>query len=241
FISPDLEADECIGPERRADRDVDGIATSCHQYSPDPRHVVARVEGMPAPSEVCLEPGGEVHRTVGRSSAHVAEIARAIPRGNIHASAKGDSEVCEIAADTTPLVERLPGCSGGTRVFVAERDVIVNEIADRLDSSPARGGLSEQVPSDLQKFFRIAVAARKEKNEGLFGQILYRMLLRGCRDDLGIARVIDDRGTRDPELSLGRDDATAPVAEAIAISGYGNGRLGDYMIRNRKVGCARRV
>ena len=82
LISPDLEAAERIGPERRGYGDVDRIAAPCHQHSPDPRHVVPWVEGIPASSEICLEPSGEVHRTVGRRRAHVAEIAGAVPRRN---------------------------------------------------------------------------------------------------------------------------------------------------------------
>src|SRR6267378_5882068 len=85
LISPDLEAAERIGPERRGYGDVDRITAPCHQHSPDPRHVVAWVEGIPASSEIRLEPSGEVHRTVGRRCAHVAEIAGAVPRRNVHA------------------------------------------------------------------------------------------------------------------------------------------------------------
>jgi hypothetical protein len=46
LISPDFEADERIGPERRAYSNVDRIAAPCHQHSPDPRHVVPWVEGI---------------------------------------------------------------------------------------------------------------------------------------------------------------------------------------------------
>ena len=40
-----------------------------------------------------------------------SEIAGAVPRRNVHASAKGNSKMCVIAADPAPLVERFPGCS----------------------------------------------------------------------------------------------------------------------------------
>jgi len=120
LISPDLETDERIGPERRGYRNVDRIAASCHQHSPDPRHVVPWVEGIPASSEIRLEPSGEVHRTVGRRCAHVAEITGAVPRRNIHASAEGNSKMCVIAADPAPLVERFPGCSCGAGMLIAE-------------------------------------------------------------------------------------------------------------------------
>src|SRR5260370_31600990 len=120
LISPDLEAAERIGPERRGYGDVDRVAASCHQHSPDPRHVVPRVEDIPASSEICLEPSGEVHRAVGRRYAHVAEIAGAVPRRNVHAPAEGNSKMCVIAADPAPLVERFPGCSCCAGMLISE-------------------------------------------------------------------------------------------------------------------------
>src|ERR1700686_1356850 len=67
------------------------------------------------------------------------------------------------------------------------------------------------------------------------------MLLRRRCNDLRLARVVDDGGARDPDLTFGGDDTPASVAEAIAIGGYWNGWVCDYMIRNGKVGCARVV
>src|SRR6267378_7824326 len=120
LISPDLEAAERIGPERRGYGDVDRIAAPCHQHSPDPRHVVARVEGIPASSEIRLEPSGEIWRAVGWRCTHVAEIAGAVPRRNVHASAEGNSKMCVIAADPAPLVERFPGCSCRAGMLIAK-------------------------------------------------------------------------------------------------------------------------
>src|SRR5882672_1785785 len=120
LIGPDPEADERIGPERRAYRDVDRIAASCHQHSPDPRHVVPWVEEIPASSEIRFEPSGEVPRAVGRRCAHVAEIAGAVSRRNVHAAAKGNSKMCVIAAYPAPLVERFPGCPCGAGMFITE-------------------------------------------------------------------------------------------------------------------------
>src|SRR6267142_889878 len=120
LISPDPEADERIGPERRAYRDVDRIAASCHQHSPDPRYVVPWVEEIPASSEIRFEPSGEVPRAVGRRCAHVAEIAGAVSRRNVHAAAKGNSKMCVIAADPAPFVERFPGCSCGAGMLITE-------------------------------------------------------------------------------------------------------------------------
>jgi len=67
-----------------------------------------------------FKPAGKIHCGAHRWNPDITEIARAIPRRNIHASAEGNSKMCEVAADAAPLVERFPGCSCGTRVFVAE-------------------------------------------------------------------------------------------------------------------------
>src|SRR6059036_513109 len=100
----------------------------------------------------------------------------------------------------------------------------MHKIADRLDPTPARRGLTEQAPRYLGKLFCIAVSAPQEKNEGLFRQILYRMLLRRGCNDVRLTRVLDDRGARDPDLPFGGYDTAAPVAEAVAIRGYGDSR-----------------
>src|SRR5438128_1649565 len=108
----------------------------------------------------------------------------------------------------------------------------MHKIADRLDPTPARRGLTEQAPRYLGKLFCIAVSAPQEKNEGLFRQILYRMLLRRGCNHIGLTRVPDDCGARDSDPAFGGDDAGAPVSEAIAIGGYGDRRVRRYVIRN---------
>ena len=94
--------------------------------------------------------------------------------------------------------------------------------AHNLDPIPPRRGMAEQVPSYRQEFFGITISARQQKNEGLFWQILYCMLLRPPRNDVRLARVLDDRGARDPDLALGGYNTAAPVAENIAIDSYWN-------------------
>src|ERR1700737_1480651 len=74
------------------------------QNTPGPRHIVPWVEGIPASSEIRLEPGGEIHRAVGRRYAHIAEIAGAVPRRNVHAAPEGNSKMCVVATDPAPLV-----------------------------------------------------------------------------------------------------------------------------------------
>src|SRR5258707_13582727 len=66
------------------------------------------------------------------------------------------------------------------------------------------------------------------------------LLCRSC-NDVRLTRVLDDRGARDPDLPFGGYDTAAPVAEAIAIGGYGDRRVRLYVIRNENIGCTRIV
>src|SRR5450755_84242 len=149
--------------------------------------------------------------------------------------------MCEIAAHAAPLVIRIPGGSHVARVLVAERDVAVDEIADRLHPRPARFGPSEHVPGNLRQSFGVAIAARQQKNQRLFRQVLYRMLLRRGYDGIRLAGVLDDGDVSNLELANGGNEPGAPVAEAVAIEGYRNGRVGGDVVRDEQIGCARVV
>src|SRR4249920_2211918 len=93
LVGPDLEARQRVEAERVAERDVGRIAATRDEDTPDARDVVARVERVPATVQVRLEPRGEIHRAVRRRHPDVAQIARAIARGNVHAPAERYREV----------------------------------------------------------------------------------------------------------------------------------------------------
>jgi hypothetical protein len=56
-----LEAGELARAERGDDCNVGGVATACHQDPADAQLVVAGVEGVPAASEIDLEPCAKIH------------------------------------------------------------------------------------------------------------------------------------------------------------------------------------
>src|SRR5688572_27472485 len=87
FVANDFKAGQGVWAEGGADGDVDGVTATGDQNATDARRVVAGVEGVPLPAEVGFEPAGEVHRRVWGRQADVAEIAGAVPRGNVHAAA----------------------------------------------------------------------------------------------------------------------------------------------------------
>src|ERR1700722_16452035 len=113
LVGPDPEALEGIGPEGGGDRDVGGVAAAGDEDASDAGDVVARIEGVPGAPEVGLEPSGEVHRRGVLGNADVPQIPGAITCGNVHATAKGDGQVGEVAADALALIEGLPGGLGG--------------------------------------------------------------------------------------------------------------------------------
>ena len=62
LVGDHLEVRQRARTERGHDRDVGRVAPARHQDAADARHVVARIEGVPAPAEIGLEPGGEISR-----------------------------------------------------------------------------------------------------------------------------------------------------------------------------------
>src|ERR1700683_459652 len=120
---------------------------------------MARIERVPAIAEINLEPGGEIHRRLVRRHADVAEIAGAIARRDVHAAAERNGEMGKVAADAAALLVRLPGAFGRARVRVAELDVAVDVIANRLHQRPALGRGAEFGPRQLDEAIGFAVPA----------------------------------------------------------------------------------
>src|SRR3954471_24986249 len=130
FVGPYLEADQRIRPERLGDRNIRGVAALRDQHAADPRHVVARIEHLPAPAEIGLEPAGEVADRPRLRRADVAEVTGAIARRNVHAATEGDGEMGIVATDALAFVVGFPRRLGGARMLVAERDMAVHVVAD---------------------------------------------------------------------------------------------------------------
>jgi hypothetical protein len=146
--------------------------------------------------------------------------------------------MAEIAADARPLVERLIGSLGGARVLIAEGDVVMNEIADRLDPAPARHRVPEKVPRGLGKPIGLAVAAAQEKEQRLLGQVLDSVLLRRGDGRIGGATVPKHSARREADPAAGRHDPGAPIAETVAIARDGHHRVGAETVGKDDVGGA---
>src|ERR1700716_1173193 len=108
--------------------------------------VVTCVEGEPASVQINLEPGTEVHRRGIGGDADVAEIASAVTRRDVHATAQRDAEMREIAADADALFMAFPRGPIASGVVITETDAVVGIVADRLHPLPPRRDATEKRP-----------------------------------------------------------------------------------------------
>ena len=84
-----------------------------------------------------LDPGAEVHRIDDRN-ANVAEMTVDIARGNVEAAAERERKMRKIATYADALVKRLKGRPRRSGLHVVKRDVIVDEVANRLHPTPSQ-------------------------------------------------------------------------------------------------------
>src|ERR1017187_7016937 len=173
LISPDPEALQRAGPERRGDRDIGRIAASRHQDAANARHIVARVEHVPAAADPGLEPRREIARGERRWRSYIAQVAGAVSRRNIHAATECDGKVRVVAADAGPFVENLHGAAGGACILVVESNMVMNVIADCLHAQVSWSRAAEELPGCLRQQIGLTIAAAQQERECFFGQILY--------------------------------------------------------------------
>ena len=173
ILNPLGNHDKAIEPMRpKCDehRHIGCIAPAGEQNAADARRVMAGIERVPmsapcAIREVGLEPGVKIHRRRIGWHANVAEIAVAIARGNIQASAKGDREMGKIAADTKTFAKCVVSGTGWPGERIAEGQVIMYEIANRLHFCPAAGNIAEVGPGKIAEQIGFAIAAGEQKSE----------------------------------------------------------------------------
>ena len=98
---------------RRRKRDIGRVTAASDGNASNPWHIMARVEGKPAPIQKDFEPRIIIHRSWIRRHPDVAQKAIGVTRRNVHAAAESDGEVRKIAADAhTLVVGFICGASG---------------------------------------------------------------------------------------------------------------------------------
>jgi hypothetical protein len=154
-----LKADKLGGPEGDRYGDVCGISTASHDNTADAGMVMARIDTVPTAIEKDFSQAAEIHRIGINRNADVAEIAGAIPGGNVHASAERDGEMREVAAHANAFVHGVARAAGGPRIRITEPDLRVHEIANCLHTLAAPGHHSKIRPSETGKIVAIAIPA----------------------------------------------------------------------------------
>ena len=88
-------------------------------------------------------------------------------------------------------------------MLVAEGDVPIHEIADRLHTPPTRRRLVEQLPGDLRQPIGFAVAATEKVEQRIRGKLLHRGLARPGHDHVRQTRIVNQRIGGQPHLPAG--------------------------------------
>src|SRR4051794_35484501 len=241
LVGPYSEARQCVGTERVAERDVGGVAATRDQHPADARRVVARVEGMPLPAEEHLEPGSEIHRIVHRRHTDVTEVSRAVARRDVHAATEGNGKMREITADAGSVVKSFQRRPGHACVLVAERDMSVNVVADCLHAAPSRWRLPKEIPRRIRQPIGFAIPAPEQEDKRFLGQVRHGNLLRLGSDDVGDASIVDERIGPDARAALRRNNAGAPVAEAVTIGSPRDWRVDHQVVTADEIGHAGEV
>ncbi len=134
---------------------------------------MAGVHRVPVAAEIDLEPGAEIHRRRVRRHADIAEIAGAVARRDVHAAAKRDREMGEVAADAGPVGVAAMRGAQQVGVHVVEADMAVDEIEDRLDARPAGRRCPKKVSqAKSAKPVGVAIAAAEQEDQHVVGQVL---------------------------------------------------------------------
>src|SRR6266481_9603792 len=107
----------------------------------------------------------------------------------------------EVAADAGALDENLVGGLRRTRMWIAELDVIMAPVDDRLDPRPTRWAGAEELPRGTLQPVDLAVAAGEQEGQGRGRQLCDGMLLRMRPRAIEGAVVGDDGGVVEAELS----------------------------------------
>src|ERR1700730_14788831 len=132
----------------------------------------------------------------------------------------------EIAANAHPLLIGFIGSAGGAGILIAERQMVADEIADRLNPAPAAKCRSEQLPSEVTKLIGFAITAAESKNQSVVWQSFDRDLFGIELDRIGLAAILDDGVAANGQIASGRDKPANMIAERIDINLRWNRRRG---------------
>jgi len=131
---------------------------------------------VPLAAEIGLEPSCEIAGWIGRRRADVTQITRAVARRYVQGATECDGQVGIVTAHTTFFFVGLRGGARYPRMLVAEGNALMHEVANRLDARPARIGLTEVSPRQIEQSIAVAEPARNEEDESVLRKKLDRNL-----------------------------------------------------------------
>ncbi len=102
-------------------------------------------------------------------------------------------------------------------MIVPEDDVRMDEIADGLDPRPARLRLLEQFPGDIGQAIGFAITAAQQIHQRVRRQVFDGMLACAGKNRIRQTVVANDAVGGEPHGAGRRNDAAAPIAEAVSI------------------------
>src|SRR5580693_2873809 len=146
-----------------------------------------------------------------------------------------------VAAHPPALGVCFIGRSGGAGMLVAERYVILDEVADRLHPRPAGRRIAEQAPRLVAETIGLAVPAAEQKQDDFRRQVSNLVLHSVQFDRVRQARVTYDGIRAEAEMPGRCNEAAAPIAKTVAVAGNGNRRVRYQIVRTLQFGDAREV
>jgi hypothetical protein len=177
---------------------------------------------VPLPTQKDLDPGSKILRRMRRRKADVADVAGTIASWDVEASAKSKRQMSVVATHAALFLKRLGSRTRRARVLVAEGDMVVHVVADRLHAGPAQRRCSEEAPSHVGETIRLAVPASQKEEQGFCGEILDLNLLSTGIRRVPPAAIADDGFSLQGDPPGRGDDPVAPVPEAVPVSLHGH-------------------
>ena len=238
FVADNLEFGQGGATEGSGDGAVGGVAADGHEDAADAWNVMAGIASPPAGFEINFKPGAEVHGRRSDDDADVAEVAGGVTRGNIQGAAEGDGQMLEVAADADAFSVDAERGANGIGELVAEDDLAVNPVTNRLNTLPAFGKAAEEFGGGVRQKIDFAVAAIHQKLQDVLREIFNRNF--ACTEILlvGQTGIFDQRGIVKANLSWSCYQAACVIPETVLEFFDVYRWIGVQLVRLPKILCA---
>src|ERR1700730_3442184 len=145
-----------------------------HLHATNSRAIVPWIEGTPFVTQIGFEIGVKIHRSSRIFESDIRQMTGNITSWDIERPAKCNTDVREIPANAVSTIDHI--LCGQIRSSRTKSifDIRIYPIRDRLNALKSMWNLAEPLPGKIQKFIRIAVAARQSVSQEIRGQFIKR-------------------------------------------------------------------